>query len=76
MNWMPSRFVLLRMRSTRNGLEEDGERKDSFPDLGMYDPGEETYDCPVSSSTIEFYSLGLPGVTVTSISSTLPKSRS
>lgn len=34
--WIPSRFVLFGLRSTRNGLEEEREKKDSLPELGMY----------------------------------------
>lgn len=59
-NWIPSHFVLFTLRSTRNGLEEDGERKDSLPELGMHihvGLVRRYVICPVCSSTTEFFSL-------------------
>lgn len=36
MHWIPSSFVLLTLRSTRNRLEEAEERKESFPEWGAH----------------------------------------
>lgn len=54
-NWIPSRSVLFRLRSTTNGLEEGFSSRagHEYP----CGPGEEMCDCPVSSSTTEFFSL-------------------
>lgn len=75
-DWIPSQFVLFRLRSTRNGLEEVGERKESLPHKGMniHIILERRYMAAQSppSTTARFFH-GLPCITFTPISPTLPQ---